>query len=254
MIVEFVGLMGAGKTTLHERAVRRLESAGRPFRTPRTVAGADGSRQDAPIASSNGSHLPLARLRRLVCRMRASWRSRRLVALAVRHLFGSGRPYGDTLKGLRWFLTDLGNHWSARLTVPSDHVVLLDEGIVQRMFNIFVHGGGRIDLAGIKAYARALPAPDVLIYLMVSSDVAMHRTQMRSGGLSQRFRGLTHTQLQGVFADAARALDVLVNEIRKSAPHPLIVVIETSDLERARQELSARLDAILTVGEVPTPI
>jgi hypothetical protein len=48
---------------------------------------------------------------------------------------------------------------------------------------------------------------------------------------------------------------VLVREIGSRAPHRVsVVVIETSDLERARQELSARLDAILTVGEVPTPI
>ena len=228
--------MGAGKTTLHRHAVQRLVAAGRPVRMPRVVS---------------GGYLPLSRLRRLVFKLRVSWRSRRLVIVALRHLLASGRPRKDILKGLRWFLTDLGNHWTARLTA-SDQIILLDEGLVQRMFNVLVHGYGAIDLAGIKDYARALPLPDVLIYVVANPDVAMSRTQSRSSRLSRRFRKLKDTQLESVFAGAARALDVLVNEIRATAPQSVnIIVIDTSDFETAKKKFSAMIDPILMMGDGP---
>ena len=165
MIVEFVGLMGAGKTTLHRRAVQRLEVLGRSFWTSGTIDEACSRR------------IPLARARRLAFRARASWASRRLFSITLRQLLKSGRPYRDSLKGLRWFLTDLGNHRTARSAMPDNHIVLFDEGLVQRVFNIFIHGRGDIDVAGLKDYVRALPLPDVLVYLVVDSEVAFRRTQ-----------------------------------------------------------------------------
>ncbi len=248
MIIEFVGLMGAGKTTLHRRAVRRLEALDRSFWTSSLIE--EGSRpghQRAVRAFTNGSRILFARPRRFAFRALASWRSRGLFSIAVYQLLKSGRPYRDRLKGLRWFLTDLGKHQTARSNISPKHIVLFDEGLVQRVFNIFIHGSGEIDVAGLRDYARVLPLPDVLIYLVVDSEVAVRRTQARpSSSLSMRFRALDSAQLSRVFADAARALDVLVGEVRIADRRRVnVIVIDTNDLDVAKAKFDAQVVPLL---------
>ena len=240
MIIEFVGLMGAGKTTLHRETVQRLNDQGRTIWTPRMLGDLCGKGR-------------FARARRLWFRLQASWWSRALVVLAVLHLFGSARPLRDKLRGLRWFLTSLGNRWKARQSLSANEVVLIDEGLAQRVFNIFIHGCGDIDLDGVRKYARAQPLPDVLIYLTVHSDVATLRTASRSKKIPRRFRSLNRAELGVMFANAGQALDTLVEEIRKSAPSRVhVIVIRTDDLPAARRELEAQVDALLATWHTPS--
>ncbi len=243
MIIEFIGLMGAGKTTLHRETVQRLNGQGRAVWTPRMLGSLCGSGR-------------FARVRRLWFRLRASWWSRALVTLAVLHLFRSGRPLRDKLRGLRWFLTSLGNRWKARRSLTADEVVLMDEGLAQRVFNIFIHGCGDIDLAGVRQYARVQPVADVLVYLRVNSEIATMRTATRSKRIPRRFRSLDRDQLSVMFANAEQALDTLVDEIRISAPDRVTtIVVDTDDFMAARRDLAEQLDRLLASWPVrPAPL
>lgn len=233
MIIEFIGPMAAGKTTLHRNTVQRLSAQGRTVLTPQMLGELCGSGR-------------FGRPRRLWFRFRASWRSRALVLLAARHLLTSGRRWSDKLIGFRWFLTSLGNRWKAHLTLVGQEVALIDEGVSHRMFNVFVHDGGKIDLAAVRRYARVQPLPDVLIYLTLPPETAMLRALTRSKKMPPRFRSLNHRELNSMFVNAAQALDVLVHEIQTTASRPVkILVIPSEDLTTARRELSAHLDAIL---------
>jgi thymidylate kinase len=251
MIIEFIGLMGAGKTTLHRGIVKRLGDSGRAVWTTRMLGELCGgahqrANQRAKTLMRGRAHPLLARQRRLWFRARVSWWSRGLLGLAAHHIFRSGRAFKDKLTGLRWFLTSLGNHWKAREVARADEVVLIDEGLAQRVFNVFIHGRDEIDLSGVRQYARRLPLPDVLVYLTVNSDVATRRTDARSKKLPARFRSLNRSELGTMFGNAARALDVLVEEILVANPRPIkIIVIDTSDWDKARVELDAHIDALL---------
>jgi hypothetical protein len=150
------------------------------------------------------------------------------------------------LKGLRWFLTDLGNHLAARRHVPHDDVVLFDEGLLQRAMNLFIHGRGTVDVDGVRQYARAVPLPDVLIHVRVDPDIAKARAARRPYSLSNRFRGLNDRDLQKVFRDAALALDTLVDETRRTRGGAMtILTIDANELERASLALDEAFDLIL---------
>jgi hypothetical protein len=55
-----------------------------------------------------------------------------------------------------------------------------------------------------------------------------------------------------MFANAGQALDTLVEEIRRSAPSRVhVIVIRTDDLAAARRELEAQVDALLATWHTP---
>ena len=237
MIIELIGLMGAGKTTLYRQAVERLNGRGHSVWTNEVLGELCGSGR-------------LACLRRLWFRTRSSWWSRRLTIVALRHLSRNGRSWRDTLTALRWFLTSLGNRWKARQILAPDQLALIDEGLGQRLFGIFIHDAGEIDLNGVRQYARVQPLPDVLIYLTVDPQVATMRVLTGSKTLPPRFRSLDRVQLRTMFDNAAHALDVLVDEIRRTASDQVrIVVIRSEDLIAARRELDEHIDAILASAQ-----
>jgi len=232
MIIEFIGLMGVGKTTLYQMTIDRLRAHGRAVWTPSMLDEQRGK----------------GRLWRLVSKMRASWESPAVVALAIRHLFASGRSWDDKLRGCRWFFTSLGNRWRSRVTLAPGEIAVIDEGLGQRMLNLFVHDAGAVDLAGVRRYAGAQPLPDVLVYLTVNSDIAMERALARERALPQRFDALEPERLRAMFANTAQAFDVFVSEIRSVASQPVqIIVIRTEDLAEAGRELAARIDAVLDI-------
>ena len=251
MIIEFVGLMGAGKTTLHHKTVQSLTSRGCTVWTPRMLGQLCGNAcfwMPPPLRHD------LARLTRFWFRVKAAGRSRTLVWLAIRHLMTSGRPLRDKLRGLRWFLTSLGNHWRARRRLPSDQIILIDEGLAQRVFSVFIHGCSEINLEGVRRYARTLPRPDVLVYLKVSAAVATSRTAARTKALPQRFQSLTGVQLNQLFARASVALDIFVEEMRTVDSGPRILVIEGDDSHLATLEFDRQLEALLSSWPAPTEL
>ena len=238
MIIEFIGPMGAGKTTLYQKTIERLHSLGLTAFTPQMLTELCGSRRRT---------YP----RRLWFRLQSAWWSRRLAVLALRHLSTSQRSWEDKLIGLRWFLSSLGNQWKARRTLAPHQVVLIDEGLGQRMFNIFIHDAGDIDLAGIRRYARAQPLPDVLVYLTVDAEVAIERALARTRKMPPRFQSLDRTQLSALYVNTERAFDVLVDEIRATAPHPIdILVIRSNDHNGNMRGLDEHVDAILASARI----
>jgi thymidylate kinase len=234
MIVEFVGMMGAGKTTLYRETLQRLNGRGMTAWTPQMLT---------ELCGSSG----LAYHRRFWFRLQSAWRSRGLAVLALRHLARSERTWEDKFTGLRWFLASLGNQWTAREALTPDQIMLIDEGLGQRLFNIFVHDAGEVDLAAVRQYARAQPLPDVLVYLTVNPEVALERALTRSRKLPPRFKSLDRTQLSALFANTAKVFDVFVDELRATASLPIdILVIHSTDLTANMRELGEHLDAILS--------
>ena len=61
-----------------------------------------------------------------------------------------------------------------------------------------------------------------------------------------RFRALDSAQLSRVFADAARALDVLVGEVRIADRRRVnVIVIDTNDLDVAKAKFDAQVVPLL---------
>ena len=253
MIVEFVGLPGSGKTTLHQRAVDRLEAFGEPYWTSGTLGESKGyvsswSPRFFPRGIVNALRKVSAKSRRVLSMTEAMLKSHRLVGLAVWYLLMSRRSVHDKVFAARLFFVALGNYWRVRTHTLADQIVLFDEGVVHRAFTVFVDGRREIDLAAIRRYAHMIPLPDVLVYLKVSPDVALERTHARPRGLSRRFQGLSPGQECGVMADSAHMLDVLVDGIQDLVRSTVtIIVIDTNDLRRANAEFDAHAIPLLVV-------
>jgi len=242
MIIEFVGLMGAGKTTLHRQAAERLAKLDRRCWTPKMVASSCGAGPDsAQRIDGVLSSAILARSRRLAFRLKASWWSRQLVSLAVQQLCFCRQPHRDRLRRFRWVLTALGNHWTARLKVPREDIVLFDEGLVQRAITVFVHGKKSVDVSRLRCYPRAIPLPDILIYLRVDPEVARARVLRRPSSLARRFRSLSERELRDTFTDTALSLDALVTEIRETAKTVKVVAIDANDIQQAMTALDQEI-------------
>jgi thymidylate kinase len=157
----------------------------------------------------------------------------------------SRRPYDDKLLSVRRFLATLGNHWTARMIVPAGQIVLFDEGLAQRAITVLIHGRGELDVSAARCYARAIPAPDILVYVVANPEIAMDRAQRRAV-LPRRFRHLNRLELQSAFRDAARALDTTVSHMRCPSGRPMqVMVIDSNDLDKAKMEFDAKINRLL---------
>jgi hypothetical protein len=188
----------------------------------------------------------LSRSRRLTFKARATWRSRDLASIAARHLLASGRPCADKLRRARQLLATVGNYWTARLVVPNDDIVLFDEGLAQRIITAFIDGNGRPDLSAVKRYARAMPLPDMLVYVKADPEIAIERAHSRTG-LSRRFEALSRSELRYAFVNAAQALEALVSELCSTTnPRVKVVLIDANNLDSATIQFDSEVVLFLT--------
>lgn len=164
MIVEFAGLPGSGKSTLHRELGAALTAEAIPWGLP--------------------SALPSSRLRQV----RTAIRCGRVLISAALLLARSERTVRERLAALRWVAATLDRQRSARAQ-PST-VWIFDEGIAQRVFLLFVDRTGAADHERASRFLRMVTPPDVVAVVRVPPAVALERLERRSPGLTARFQRL----------------------------------------------------------------
>lgn len=220
MNIEFIGLPGSGKTTLHGKLLERLRKMGIPVRTAQSARSEMPSDQLSSRLTHQARSDPttpakLSRATRVSAYLKAAWVYKRAVLLAARQLFLGRRPLGDKWFGFRLFVVALGRSCEARDSSFEGQVSLLDEGPIQRAFTVFVNGAGEVNHRAAIRYAQLVPLPDVLVYVKVITEVALYRLQERQRGLPVRFQLEEPESVAWVLAQAEQMLDQIASELQQ---------------------------------------
>ncbi len=250
VVVEVVGTPGAGKTTLVAALVPLLEASGLHARGV-----ADAAREVAGrgrVASVVVPRLP-ARVASIVL-----WR-----AFAVARLLHAGRylathPRLAALlwrtqrnrpeqadarrrKVLHWYLRMLGARCYLVRNARPGEALVLDEGVLHRVVQLFASPVERPDAAQISAYLDLVPPPDVLVAVRAPADVCFERVEAR--GRWEALAGRDAADVATFVDNAGHAVELAVADARRRG----WVVVEIDNgaptTEPALAALAAQLPA-----------
>jgi thymidylate kinase len=235
--LEFVGLPGAGKSTLSER-VRRLIAA-----TGGTSWDGNGWRlqwihQDRSTA--------LRRLRHIALKIKTAITECRLLGFVLAALSRTPNSWRLRLLTFRLVLFNLeAHHVKAPRPAATSQFLVIDEGLLQLALRLFLYEDGRFGDPTL--YARTIPAPDLIVQVRASPQVALERARSRRRGLPSRFRTLSNTDLEAVMTGATELIDHLVREVVRTNPACRLMVLEVDDGDAAHREIE-RLVEQMTGG------
>lgn len=219
MIVEFVGLPGAGKSTLRDAARTILLELGLSAMLAREARihcfGRSHPGRLIGIASPSAKRERLldAAVRRLLKLYRVPFclHNRAL----TRHVFSElwRRPLStrDRRKVLRFFLRDGAFHHYFGNHLSPEEALVLSEGLVHRATSIHTSASQEPDDPWIAKYSRLLPRSDLVI--SVRAPVAVCAKRVVARGVYRRYIG---DDLYRFLLNSARTIDVAVDTIRKS--------------------------------------
>jgi hypothetical protein len=214
LVVELVGLPGSGKTTVGGALVAEVRSAG-------LLVHSD-------LVSPAGA--PRGPVRWLV--RRPGLAGHRLVRVAVAALWRSPRPLRDKREALGALLATLAARLDAGSGRAPADVLLLTEGLFQRAFLLLVDRAGCAPPWLVRAYARAVPPPDLVLRLSAEVDALLARLAGRTRKLPRRLAGMDGDRVRRLLGEADGLLDAVCRPGTGSAPVPLLS-LDSTDLGRA---------------------
>lgn len=220
MIIEFAGLPGSGKTTATERLL--------------AVAGECGY---------NSSQLQLSpfdsRSRIALGRAHCLARHPKMTAALLQGVARRKAPFRSNLFALRHSIVTACAMWHARAHEPSTGLIVAPEGIAQRAFMLFVDREGVADSSLVSRFLLGSPLPDVVIMLRAVPAVALSRVRQRDHGpLSQRFDGLSDSELEKRLGAGQRLLLDTLGDIQEARPALRVTVLDSTDLPAALRRIS----------------
>jgi shikimate kinase len=226
MIIEFIGLPGAGKTTLR-RQLTDILGDGEP-----------GVRTDADSGRARSGS---GRLRRYASYCVAAWRWRTAIRISAICLASSRRPWREKLFALRLLVVSLGRYHAAQSRRTP--IVMMDEGFIQRCFTVLVDGPEEVSGEMVRRLASAGPHGDMVVHLKIDPEVALRRLSVRQRGLPPRFAMLSHAELLATFRMADRSFGEIAAVVSHDRRHPAdVVVVESDDVATANKLLRNALD------------
>jgi hypothetical protein len=241
VVVELVGAPGSGKSSLLPAVQQACEDAGL---RPGTVV--EFAR---PLAARTRAGWLLAVLPEGRTRARAAWvvfrwasaldvlaQAPRLWPLAsVVRRSQRGRPRGADVRERRvvyWVRRLVGAHRLFLRRGRTDEVLLLDEGYVHRVVQLFASAVEEPDRRGIDEYLATVPRPDLLVAVHAPVERCVERVRTR--GVWTRFEGRDDAELQRFVASAHCAVQFAVTHARDNG-WALVEVDNSGDgLEEAR--------------------
>lgn len=238
MILEFVGLPGAGKSTLHSKLIARLSELNIPVIDGQSVAGKSAGHETRKSSK-------FRRFRHYVVALCIYYGT---IWMAFRQLAASRRSLGEKVLAFRWVIVALGRYQMAASLAGDRALVVFDEGIMQRAFTLFQDIGGAGGSEAVRSYVRSAPLPDVVVRVRVNPKIALRRLSQRDRGLSARFAEASPEQLLRIMKDGQQMFDTMLEELRASNRSNITVVtfeVEANDLDAASMELEKQLSPLI---------
>lgn len=247
-VIELAGGPGAGKTTVLPMVVRAVRERGldvlEPERAGRTLAartlpgkvvlGRVGRRlEDRALwaiyviyATALGVGLAISRpgLMRVLAAQR---RRPREAMVSERHV-------------VRWFVRHAGTERLFRRVGGADEVLIVDEGYVHRVVQLFTSTVERADTKDVRRYLAMVPAPELVVFVDAPADVAWTRVQAR--GVWTRMADLDAAAVARFVGNASEAIAQAMDCVRND--RWLVVRVDNGgDVETLTFDLPADLGA-----------
>jgi hypothetical protein len=229
VIVEFVGLPGAGKSTICTALRKSLSEQGLPVWTRQDYwsFGREGKGVLCNALRYFGLMKTVAMNVPLILQSTLSWRK----TLSVFSL-------GYKLFVLKCFLMTVHEREVLRRLQHSG-VALVDEGALQRAYTIFFHFGALPDTPKLATYVSRIWPPDILVYLKISAASALARLQSRE--LPVRMQQMSAEQKAVMLKDGEKFLERLV-DMAKGRPESTVLEFDGEDIVGATMKLQRFLE------------
>lgn len=248
MIVEMVGAIGAGKSTLVEPMQRWLDEQGFQALSPaegmkrclaRSLPGRV-SRRLLPRSLTNGIVQRVAlRLARQLFLLRFIVAHPRLARLAVRAASQLDLP-GWHRKIIRNLFLQVGAEYQfLQACLRRDEVVVFDEGFVHRAVNLFAWRERPLDPQLLYTYFAQLPVTDLVVLVEAPRDTCATRSRQR--GLPRRLVDKDERFAARLLANSATIAN-LASGYLVTAQRPHLVVDNGRSLDETVTQLRAALD------------
>ena len=239
VIVEFIGLPGAGKTTLARGVMTALAERG--------VACA------APMGEARGAAVSQSRLAGIAAVIGHVLRRPRIAFRSASLIAGTRQPNAlDLVKVTHNWLRVSAHFESIAAGRQGDRVEVFDQGIYQALWSIAYRAGNEALSPSLLSLAACVPPPDLVVDLEVAVSAARHRLGQRSG-LTSRLQWGSGAATSEDFQQAAHALELVRALVRTAAkrPAPRVVKLDTTGDASLYTNVRAVVTAVLSAA-VPT--
>jgi hypothetical protein len=250
LVVELVGVPGAGKTTIGHELVDLLASRG--VRCGSLVAAGRAHAASGPLGRIVTGSRP-GRARRF-----AQWRlftlrgtldvvpfsiaHRDLVRRVALAQLGRDVPLRLRLHALRGFLRLCGRYRCVVAGKGATDVVVLDDGFVHRSVQLHTSAYEDADLRGALDYLARVPVPDLLVHVRAGAATCEPRVHAR--GIWQHARHLSPPQITRYLGNAELIVTAVTDRARALGWNVIRLDNERRSLASVRHELDRELGAM----------
>jgi thymidylate kinase len=248
MIIEFIGAPGAGKTTLMPSVIEFFQERGidtftvveaaRPF-AQRTVIG-------KVVQALTPASLRQPLLWQVFYRFSVwrRWQFRQKHPQLMQFLWASqaNRPPAADVqqrKVLYWFDRLTGYYTFLQAYARPNEVLVLDEGFVHRVVQLFSSSVEKPSREEIVTYLDMVPRPDLVIFTHAPRDICERRIYGR--GLWDRARHKDATEISQFVANAYLAVNLAAEHMRQKEWTMIAVDNGRDDLAATQAELRHQL-------------
>ena len=217
MIVEFIGLPGAGKSTLMQAAKDTWNQLGLkalpaseigPYYLRRTLLGRiicliTPTKRETWVL--NGIYRRFIHL----YRVKFALKNPKLAWQVINFILHRPLPWKDKKVILGWFFRDASYYEFYQERLRPEELLLLEEGIVHRATSLYASPVERLDPNQIRRYISALPRPDLIIWIHTSLDTSVERVISR--GEQRRYLG---KDLRPFIASSAEIIELAMQTVK----------------------------------------
>lgn len=219
VVVEFVGVPGAGKTTVALETVTALRRAGVTATVPTEVGRADAARTLLggllrvllPRRAADRALWQLHLVRTIGGRARVVLQHAGLVRHVLRSQWGRPVPWRLRQHALRWWFAHAGRRAALRCGDRPGEVLVVDDGYLHRAATLHASEEQAPDAAAVTTYVDRLPPADLVVRLRVDPATCARRVEARG---AWDHRPLDHDGRVRLLRHAGEALEIAVARAR----------------------------------------
>ena len=207
MIIEFTGIPGSGKTTLHKALQNDL------IRKEYSVWTPSEHWQSLGLQQVNRSRISLKFTRKVATLVKPAINNIHTILSVPWIQVFSGLSFQYKKLIAKSFLINLAESECAKLTRKEKVVALMDEGIVHRAYSLFVSLNKDINHKALERYVLMVNLPDLLVFVKINVKQALQRIMAR--GVPLRMTDLSSSQSERMLTQGELFLETLIQLIRQ---------------------------------------